>query len=221
MNAINVESFKRVNNDVNGNPRHVCHYLNFITDADSYTDDRYKLALKRAKKLGGKKFHNKQYGGGVVFQSYNIQDTCDRINELMYSIENPPAKVVKYPHPFFQYLVDNLKESSDILLEYGENVEDTIEARLAWTLARFNAEYCYKENLIRYGNTVNVFREWLMGLPSAFSVDFENYRILEIAKKWGSLKENASEKEEDKVIDNWFNFTAVKFFQLCKKHGVK
>lgn len=26
--------FTRINNDVNGKPRYVCHYLNFITDKD-------------------------------------------------------------------------------------------------------------------------------------------------------------------------------------------
>lgn len=68
--------FTRVNNDVNGNPRYVCHYANLLTDADYNLDisNRYSAALKNAKQFGGKKFHNKQYGGGIVFQSYNIQD---------------------------------------------------------------------------------------------------------------------------------------------------
>jgi len=84
--------FTRVNNDGNGNPRYVCHFLNFITDKDTdklengeltYLDMSYELALKRARKIGGRKFHNKQYGGGIVFQSYNITDTMNRIYELI------------------------------------------------------------------------------------------------------------------------------------------
>lgn len=75
--------FTRVNNDTNGNPRFVCHFLNFITSEEGLN---YELALCRAKKIGGKKFHNKQYGGGVVFQSYNIQDTEKHILELMGEI---------------------------------------------------------------------------------------------------------------------------------------
>lgn len=72
--------FTRVNNDVNGNPRYVVHFLEFITDGDrkNRTEDQikdpnfiYNLALKRARTIGGRKFHNKQYGGGIVFQSYN------------------------------------------------------------------------------------------------------------------------------------------------------
>ena len=60
-------NFTRVNNDVNGNPRYVCHFLNVA--------DNYNEAILLAKKIGGRKFHNKQYGGGLVFQSYNLYDT--------------------------------------------------------------------------------------------------------------------------------------------------
>jgi len=75
----------RKDNDVNGNPRYVCHFLNFITDKDTFTslDSRYALALARAKNLGGRKYHNKQYGGGIIFQSYNTQALEQEIFKLM------------------------------------------------------------------------------------------------------------------------------------------
>jgi hypothetical protein len=67
--------FTRIKNDINGNPRRVCHFLNFAPT--------YERALFLAKKLGGKKFHNKQYGGGIVFQSYaNDMELQKRINEI-------------------------------------------------------------------------------------------------------------------------------------------
>lgn len=74
--------FTRINNDVNGNPRYVCHYLDFKpVNWDEENDKRfdYSDALHIAKQLGGRKFHNKQYGGGVVFQSYNLQNTIEKI----------------------------------------------------------------------------------------------------------------------------------------------
>jgi len=40
-------------------------------------------ALKLAKAIGGKKFHNKQYGGGIVFQSHNIHETENAINKII------------------------------------------------------------------------------------------------------------------------------------------
>ena len=70
--------FKSINSDSNGNPRYVCHYLAF--------DNDYSVALAMAKKLGGKKFHNKQYGGGIVFQSYNIDDLSSKIEQLKYNL---------------------------------------------------------------------------------------------------------------------------------------
>jgi len=68
--------FTRINNDFNGNPRYVCSWLNFNTKT-------YEEAVKLANTLGGKKFHNKQYGGGLVFQSYNIQDLENSILEAI------------------------------------------------------------------------------------------------------------------------------------------
>lgn len=93
--------FTRVNRDTNGNPRYVCHFLNFINARDEQqlkqdfaaslaqgssrlTGLKYDLALERARKLGGRKFHNKQYGGGIVFQMYESQipEMTERIHEL-------------------------------------------------------------------------------------------------------------------------------------------
>jgi hypothetical protein len=66
--------FTQVKNDINGNPRYVCHFLQIA--------DNYELALKKAKKLGGRKFHNKQYGGGIVFSTYNLESLTQKIKEL-------------------------------------------------------------------------------------------------------------------------------------------
>lgn len=71
--------FTRINNDVNGNPRYVCHFLNFLPDDKMSRDyggvsEAYAMAVKQANKIGGRKYHTKNYGGGIVFQSYNIHD---------------------------------------------------------------------------------------------------------------------------------------------------
>lgn len=81
---ITTDDFTRINNDINGNPRYVCHFCHLAkTDWGKGINERYAEALQIAKKIGGKKFHNKQYGGGIVFQSYNLQDECNSINKLM------------------------------------------------------------------------------------------------------------------------------------------
>lgn len=66
--------FTRIDNDINGNPRYVCHFLNIAGD--------YAAAVKLANTIGGKKYHTKKYGGGIVFQSYNIEETERRILEI-------------------------------------------------------------------------------------------------------------------------------------------
>lgn len=76
--------FTRINNDVNGNPRYVCHYthLSAPVDRDADISERYTLALARARAIGGRKYHTKGYGGGIVFQTYSLPETCDSINKL-------------------------------------------------------------------------------------------------------------------------------------------
>jgi hypothetical protein len=75
-------TWSSINNDINGNPRYVCHYLEFKPidwDNDAQGLFTYEQAIKEANKLGGRKFHNKQYGGGLVFQSYNLRSLSDKI----------------------------------------------------------------------------------------------------------------------------------------------
>lgn len=87
-NETSTINWTRVNNDVNGNPRYVCHFFNLLNESESNnydvdTSQKYEWALNRGKAIGGKKFHNKQYGGGIVFQSYNLKETENQIKELL------------------------------------------------------------------------------------------------------------------------------------------
>jgi hypothetical protein len=67
--------------DINGNPRYVCHYLNLLTEQEKNNPENvqrvyqgmsqgYHIALARAKKIGGRKYRAKWYGGGIVFADY-------------------------------------------------------------------------------------------------------------------------------------------------------
>jgi hypothetical protein len=83
--------FTRIKNDINGNPRYVCHYLNLLSQDEINNQfgkwtklaSMYNVAVKRAHKLGGRKYHTKSYGGGIVFQSYNIRELEKDILELV------------------------------------------------------------------------------------------------------------------------------------------
>jgi hypothetical protein len=83
--------FTKIKNDINGNPRYVTHFLNIpintfkglaINTNVLSISEKYKLACKKANKIGGKKYHNKSFGGGIVFQSYNISQLEKEINQL-------------------------------------------------------------------------------------------------------------------------------------------
>jgi len=69
--------FTRIDNDINGNPRYVCMWF--------HLGKTYDQAVQKAKQIGGKKYHNKQYGGGIVFQSHNLHSTAKQITELANS----------------------------------------------------------------------------------------------------------------------------------------
>jgi hypothetical protein len=66
--------------DVNGNPRYVCHYVNLLTEQEKNTlsplappngiSEKYARAIERSHKIGGRKYHTKAYGGGIVFTDY-------------------------------------------------------------------------------------------------------------------------------------------------------
>jgi hypothetical protein len=102
---------------------------------------------------------------------------------------------------------------------YGKELS-TDKEKLEFVADCFINEYCFKDNLIRYGSYQNVFSEWLMGLPSCINIEFRNYQIIQLAKQWGSIPANATGKQEDKIISNWFNFIAAKTFQLMNKHKI-
>lgn len=102
---------------------------------------------------------------------------------------------------------------------YGRSFANDTE-KLQFLADTFKSEYGYSENIKYYGSYGKCFMNWLMGLPSSFNVDYENYRIIEIAKEWGSLPAKCDDRQEDKILDNWWNLITHKTFQLMKKHKV-
>jgi hypothetical protein len=80
-------TFTRLNNDSNGNPRYAVHFLNLNTREELDRTPwipvgvKYAIAVKRANKIGGRRYHCKAYGGGIVFQTYSIDETAKHISE--------------------------------------------------------------------------------------------------------------------------------------------
>jgi hypothetical protein len=114
----------------------------------------------------------------------------------------------------FQYIL-NCIDGEGYEVEFSTDTE-----KLQFLATTFKSEYCYPENLRYYGNVQKTLSNWFAGLPSSCNIDFENYKILEIAKSWECIPKNATEKQEDKIISNWFDWMANKTLQLMKKHKV-
>ena len=115
-------------------------------------------------------------------------------------------------HPVYRYILDCI--DYDFIHEYGFKKQPKTDAeKLQAIFTIFNREY--KRNVEKLGER-KAYQEWLMGLSVA-SIDYENYKILELAKLWGGIPQDASEAKEDKIINNWFNFITLKTFTLAKR----
>ena len=82
---ITKDDFTRINNDVNGNPRYVIHFLKCEPELwkfNHHSPSRYANTCKLMNKIGGRKYHNKSYGGGIVFQSYSLDETIEHIERI-------------------------------------------------------------------------------------------------------------------------------------------
>lgn len=90
--------FTRIKSDVNGNPRYVCHYTELLTEREALTPHRffpkggiswhYAVAIKRAHKLGGRKYYTKVYGGGIVFSFYESKESFSKLIEDLVKKES-------------------------------------------------------------------------------------------------------------------------------------
>ncbi len=69
-------NWHRINSDINGNPRYVLHWLALGLAT-------YEQALTAARKVEGRKYHNKSFGGGIAFQSYSLSETEAAIQKVI------------------------------------------------------------------------------------------------------------------------------------------
>lgn len=85
-------TFTRAESDNCGNPRWVVHYLALLTKEEKEASafnaegrrvmDKYAIACKRANTIGGKKYRAKNYGGGIVFDTYSVKHTAQHISRV-------------------------------------------------------------------------------------------------------------------------------------------
>lgn len=94
------------------------------------------------------------------------------------------------------------------------------------TTRRETVQHIKDRFLSEYGHevkTVGIHRamiSWLQGLP--LPLPYTDHEILVKTKEWGSLPSNPTEKQEEKIVKNYWSFMATQILKLfaaleCKK----
>ena len=85
--------FTKIRNDIYGNPRYVVHYLECmpkIYRAKQTLEElpkEYQKTVRLMRKLGGRKYHSKKYGGGITFSTYDTKELEKHIRLLKQEID--------------------------------------------------------------------------------------------------------------------------------------
>ena len=113
----------------------------------------------------------------------------------------------KYQLNFAKYIISVI-DSEDLPSETMTNKE-----KVFFIMDRFVKEYCYQQNLDRHNNDMTkLLAEWLSGL--AINIPYTYCDIIKLSK---DLLETDTLKDEDKIIENYFNFMAIQIFKLANR----
>ena len=93
----------------------------------------------------------------------------------------------------------------------------TIKEKIAALKDTFYAECGWRVDQV---GEVQALADWYSGLPTICTVAYSNYDIVDLAITWGSLPVQHTEKQADKILENWWNFIANKTAQLFKGYRV-
>lgn len=116
-----------------------------------------------------------------------------------------------------QYAQENAYIMNAIDPEAYEVHRETDKEKLVFLFDTFQSEYGWR---VKQVGLQTALMDWLQGLPRAINIAFYNHDILKLAKEWGSLPDNASEKQEDKILNNYWRFMSMRIISLWHKHGI-
>ena len=103
----------------------------------------------------------------------------------------------EYKKNYKNYILSTIDED----VEGNPITSDT--DKIKYIFDRFNSEYGWRVNQV---GKIAAMIDWLQGL--ALNIEFYNDAIINLAVKLGSIDENPSEKLQDRVIENYWNFMA-------------
>ena len=103
----------------------------------------------------------------------------------------------EYKKNYKNYILSNIEEDIE-----GNSISSEAD-KINYIFDRFNSEYGWRVNQV---GKVAAMVDWLQGL--ALNIEFYNDEIINLAIRLGSIDENPSEKLQDRVIENYWNFMA-------------
>ena len=137
-------------------------------------------------------------------------DEAQRIFDL---IENLPFKRdievlhwTKYRKNYRHFILSTIE--AEELAERG--LPDTDAGRIDYIISRLESET--GEEILG----VAVIEQWLSGL--ALNIPFEYWEILELAEACGSSRYEMTDRQEEKIVDNYFNFMANQVALMINQH---
>ena len=107
-----------------------------------------------------------------------------------------------------KYLIDCIDYDFSIVLESDAKDEEHI---LKYFFETFYDEYGWE---IKRQGEQNALTEYLMNQPSVIILPCYYEEQIELAKKFGSIPQDATEKQKDKITNNFYNFFSNYLMQL-------
>lgn len=110
----------------------------------------------------------------------------------------------KYRKNYKNYILDCIDSEDDLI-----NKELTKEEKIKYLFDRFYSEYGF---MVERVGKQKAIAEWLSGL--AIDIPYTHNDIIELAKNMGSVNQNLSTVQEDRIIENYWNFMAYMILLL-------
>ena len=114
---------------------------------------------------------------------------------------------------YYEYFINAIDNQ-----EYNNEILATDKDKLQFLFDTFKTEKDYQ---IKRIGVYNAFMDWAQGLPTLLNLPYSDYDILSFAVEMGSLQDTTRDNENNKVIDNYYNFVTSHYFKLFKKHKIR
>lgn len=111
----------------------------------------------------------------------------------------------------YEYIINNCIETCNYIGEFKTERE-----KIWLVLAEF-LNYSRTKNLNKIRNLGEEIGEWLRGLPSCCTVDFVDYNIVQIGKKWGFCR---NETQAANFVKNWWSQCGQRIVELAEINGI-